>query len=92
MQDEMDANIEEIKGDIKTNQAKLEAMQAKTDANVKEMKAKMDIHQEKIEATIHSIRSELEETIKYRVEDVLSCVNQKRQGIRKELAGKTDKT
>jgi hypothetical protein len=54
----------------------LKANQATTDAIVKEMKAKKDIQQKEIEATIHSIWSELEETIKHRVEDVLSCVNQ----------------
>jgi hypothetical protein len=30
-----------------------------------------------MEAAVHSIRSELEETIKRRVEDVLLCVDQK---------------
>jgi hypothetical protein len=33
----------------------------------------MDTHQEKMEAKIYSIRSEVEETIKYWVEDNLSC-------------------
>jgi hypothetical protein len=36
-----------------------------------EKKARMDIHQEKMEAAIHFIRSELEETIKHRVDDIL---------------------
>jgi hypothetical protein len=57
-----------------------------------EMKAKMDIHQEKMEAAIHSIRSELEETIKHSVEDVLLCVDQETQSLRKELTEKTDET
>jgi hypothetical protein len=43
-----------------------------------------------MEAAIHSIRSELEEIIRHRVEDVLSCVNQETQGFRKELTEKTD--
>jgi hypothetical protein len=51
----------------------------------KKMKAKMDIYQEKMEAAIHSIRSELEETIRYQVEDDLACVDQKTQGLCKEL-------
>jgi hypothetical protein len=38
-----------------------------------------------MEAAVHSIGSELEETIKRRVEDVLLCVDQKTQGLRKEL-------
>jgi hypothetical protein len=37
-----------------------------------EMKAKMHIlQQEKVEAAVHSIWPELEETIKYRMEDVM---------------------
>jgi hypothetical protein len=50
-----------------------------------EMKARLDIHQEKMEAAIRSIRSKLEEPIKHWVEDVLSCVDQKMQGLNKEL-------
>jgi hypothetical protein len=39
--------------------------------STQEMKTKMDIHQEKMEAMIHSIWSELEQTIKHQVEDIL---------------------
>jgi hypothetical protein len=56
------------------------------------MEAKTDIPQEKMEVAIHSIRSELEETIKYRVEDVLACVDQKTQGLHKELTEKINET
>jgi hypothetical protein len=50
-----------------------------------EMKSTVSAIQEKMEATIYSIWSELEETIKHRLEDVLSCVNQKTQGLHSEL-------
>jgi hypothetical protein len=40
---------------------------------------------------VYSIRSELE-TIKHRVQDVLSCVDHKTQGLRKEMTEKTDET
>jgi hypothetical protein len=50
-----------------------------------EMKAKMDIHQEKMETTIHSIHSELQETVKHQVEDVPSCVDHTMQGLHEEL-------
>jgi hypothetical protein len=53
------------------------------------MKAKMDIHQE-METAIHSIRFELEETIKRRMEDVPLCVIQKTQGLRRELTENDD--
>jgi hypothetical protein len=55
------------------------------------MKATIDIHQE-METAIHSIRSKLKETIKHRTEDVLSCVDQKTQGPRKQLTEKIDET
>jgi hypothetical protein len=51
----------------------------------------MDKHQEKMEAATQFIRSELE-VIKHRVEDVLSCVDQKKQGLRKELTEKIEET
>jgi hypothetical protein len=35
------------------------------------MKAKMDMYQEKMGAAMYSLRSELEEIIKHRVEEVL---------------------
>jgi hypothetical protein len=41
-----------------------------------------------MEAAIHSIWSELEETIKHQVENVLSFVNQKVQGLIKEVTMK----
>jgi hypothetical protein len=47
---------------------------------------------EETEAEISSIWSELEETIKHRLEDVLSCIDQKTQGIRKELTEKIAET
>jgi hypothetical protein len=56
------------------------------------MKAKLDTHQEKMEAAIHSIWSKLEETVKHRVKDLLSCVNQKMQGINRELTENIDET
>jgi peptidoglycan hydrolase CwlO-like protein len=65
--------------------------QARTSSTQEEMKAKMDILQEKMEATMHTIWSELEETIKHRV-DVLSCVDQTTRGLHKELTEKIDET
>jgi hypothetical protein len=37
------------------------------------------MYQENMEAALHSMWSELKETIKHHVEDVLSCVDQKRR-------------
>jgi hypothetical protein len=56
-----------------------------------EIKAKLDIHQKKMETATHSIRFKLE-TMKHWVKDVLSCVKQKTQGLRKELTKKVDET
>jgi hypothetical protein len=44
----------------------------------------MKSSQEETKAAIDSVRSELEKTIKHRVEDVLASVDQKTQGLRKE--------
>jgi hypothetical protein len=44
----------------------------------------MKSSQEETKATIDSVRSELEKTIKHRVEDVLASVDQQTQGIRKD--------
>jgi hypothetical protein len=45
-----------------------------------------------MEAAIPSIRSDIEETAKYRLEDVLSYVGQNTQGCRKELTEKNAET
>jgi hypothetical protein len=45
-----------------------------------------------LEAAVHSIQWELEETIERREEDVLLCIDQKRQGLRKELKEKIGET
>jgi molecular chaperone GrpE (heat shock protein) len=44
-----------------------------------------------MEVAINSMRSKLENTIKHRMEDVLSYVDQKTQGLSKELIEKIDK-
>jgi hypothetical protein len=42
----------------------------------------MKCSHEETDAAIHSIQSELDETIKHRLEDVLACVDQRMQGGR----------
>jgi hypothetical protein len=69
----------------------LDIHQART-MSTREMRAKMAIHQEKMEATIHSIQSKLDEIIKHQVEDVPSYVDQKTQGLSKELTEKIKET
>jgi hypothetical protein len=70
----------------------MDVHQARTVSNQEKMQAKMDIHQEKIEAAIYFIWSELEDAIKHRVEEILSCVNQKMQGLCEELTEKIGET
>jgi hypothetical protein len=51
-----------------------EMYQARTESNQeKKSKTEVNTHRENLETTIQSIRSELEDTKKHRVEDVLSC-------------------
>jgi hypothetical protein len=94
MLSKMETNEERMDAKIDTNQEKVEA---RIEANSEKFEvlqgalvSQVDIHQEKMEVTIHSIRSELEEIIKHWVEDVLSCVDQKMQGLHKELAKKSN--
>jgi predicted nucleic acid-binding Zn-ribbon protein len=70
----------------------MDTHQARTESTQEEMRTKMDMHQKKMEAAIHSLQSKLKETIKHLVEDVLSCVDQKAQGLHKELSEKIDET
>jgi BMFP domain-containing protein YqiC len=69
--------LAEMKAGIRTSRAK-------TDVNLKEMKAKMDSNQKEISASkeetkaaINSIHSELEETIKNRMENALASVDKR---------------
>jgi hypothetical protein len=75
MEARKDANNEMSKDLRGTLVSQMDIHQARTESTQEEMEDKMYIQQEKMEATIHSIRYELEETIKHRVEDVLACVD-----------------
>jgi hypothetical protein len=70
-QEEMRANSDEFEVLWGTLVSHMNIHQARTESTLEEMKSKMDIHQEKMEAAIHAIQSELEETIKHRMEDIL---------------------
>jgi flagellar hook-length control protein FliK len=59
------------------------SLASRTDINLKEMAAAI---------RAHSIRSELEETMRHRREDVLACVDQRTQGLRKEPNEKNKQT
>jgi hypothetical protein len=65
--------------------------QARTESIQEQMKAKIAIHQANMKSVIYSIRPKLE-TIKHWVQEVLLSVNQKKQGLCKELIEKTDET
>jgi hypothetical protein len=92
MSSKIDANNEKFEVLRGTLVSRMDIHQARTESIQDEMKAKMDIHQKKMEAAKHFTRSELEETIKLRVEDVLSCVDQKTQGLLRELTEKIHET
>jgi hypothetical protein len=72
--------------------SQIDIRQARIVSTQEEMEAKIDIPQEKLEAAVHSIWSELEETVKHGVEDDLLCVDQKTWDLRKELNEKIDET
>jgi hypothetical protein len=96
MMDHLVATTEGMEDNKEKMAAKIDASQEKTKARTvstqEEMKDMMDIYQEKMETAIRFIWSKLEKMIKYRVEDVLLCVNQKTQGLHKELTEMFDET
>jgi hypothetical protein len=103
MDAKIDSSQEKMEARIDSNNEKFEVLrgsfiswmdihQARTVSAQEEMEARMGIHQEKMEATVHSTWSESKETIKHRMEDVLSCVDQKKQGLCNQLTEKIDET
>jgi hypothetical protein len=70
-----------VMADIKVTRAGQEEMKG----GLEEMNATVRASQEEMEAEINSIRAELEKTTKNWVEDVLSSVDQRTLGPRKEL-------
>jgi hypothetical protein len=65
-------------------------------ASQAERNAKGEAHQEKADAkigtSIHSVRSDLDETIQRRMEDVLLRLDHKTQGLHTELSEGNEKT
>jgi predicted component of type VI protein secretion system len=49
-------------------------------------------NQEKMEAMVHSMRSELDETIQHQIKNIMTHVNCKTQSLQKELTKKIEKT
>jgi hypothetical protein len=77
-----------MKSDRKTNR---DEMKQETRAGQEHMQEMIRANHEKTEAAIHSMRLELEETIRYRIENVMTRVNQETQSLQKELTEKIDK-
>jgi hypothetical protein len=90
----------EMRADRKADQEKADANRQADrellieimDANAKSMREDVKSGEEKMEAAIHSIRSELEETIQHEMKGVLSYVDQKKQNLRMELTERIEKT
>jgi hypothetical protein len=79
MEARVDANNEKSEVLRGTLFSWMDIHQSRTTSTQEEMKAKMDTHQEKMKAAVHSIRSELEQTIKHQVEDVLYVSSKRRR-------------
>jgi hypothetical protein len=56
------------------------------------METKLKCNQEERKAAINSIRAELEETMKHRVEDVLAYTDQRKRGLREKIDTKMKQT
>jgi hypothetical protein len=83
-------NLEKMRAIVSAIQYKMVATikcsQEETKAAINSVPAELE------QTAIHSIRSEIMETIKYRVEDVLSCAFQKTQGFLKQMTVKINET
>jgi hypothetical protein len=75
-QEEMKAQMGSLASRIEDNNEKFKVLQGT-------LVSQKDIHQEKMEDRIRSIRSQLEETIQNLMEDVLSCIDQRRRAFAK---------
>jgi hypothetical protein len=83
-----DSNNEKFEVLRGTLVSRMDIHQVRTMFTQEGMEAKMDMYQEKVEAATYYILSELEETIEHWLEDILSCVEQKTQGLSNELTEK----
>jgi hypothetical protein len=91
----MRTDITASQEEMKAGQEKMEAYQEKMEVAIKcgqeEMKATVRASQKRCGSTISSIRSELEETMKNRVEDVLSSVDTRHRASAKNLTRRLKK-
>jgi hypothetical protein len=78
--DNIDANNEMFKVLQGTLVSRMDIHQTRIESTEEEINTKMDIHKEMMETAIHSIRSELEETIRYQIEDILSFCRPRNEG------------
>jgi hypothetical protein len=89
---EINSNNEKSEVIQNTLTSRMDTHQARTLTTQAEMKAKMDILQVRMKATVHSVQSKFEETVKHRVEDILSGVVQMTQGLQMKLNEKINET
>jgi hypothetical protein len=88
----MEINQAKLEADRKADQGHMQNMLAKMDTNQekvyaihKEMMAKIDDNQKRMEAAVQSIRSERDETIQQRVENVMMRVIHETQSLQNNL-------
>jgi hypothetical protein len=78
--------LAEIRADRKADQEKADTDRKANREDLKSGQAEIIAAiEEKMEATSHSIQSEVQETIQHQMENVMTEVNQKTEGLRREL-------
>jgi hypothetical protein len=87
-QEKMDIRMADLKTQRGYLTSRIDGNQEKLGASYREMKA----CQGKTEAAVHSIRSELLETVIHHVENGQACGDQRTEGLCKELNEKIDET
>jgi Skp family chaperone for outer membrane proteins len=81
---DISAKIQASQEEVKAGQAEMKI--GREEIKTPQDKLKQDIN-DHIEATINSVPSDLEQTIKKRMEDVLSCFHHKTQSPHTEMIG-----
>jgi DNA anti-recombination protein RmuC len=71
--------------EIRSGQEEMKDLLARLEAKMEANQAKMDVKLKEMSEEVHSIRSELEETIEHRTQNVMTHVNHVTQSLQKEM-------
>jgi hypothetical protein len=82
---ETEQMLAHLLGEIRSGQEEMKDLLARVVAKLEANPANMNVKPKEVAGEIHSIRSELEETIEHRIQNVLTHVNHVTQSLQKEM-------